>query len=128
MLKSKFYSALDYDIDKYSRALYNARMKMGSTQKEFAEFLGLDISTYRRNESGTINKIPVAIVDSFCRKFDCKPDKLLYPLNPNCISTQLRTWLNTEAAVPYILNAYSQYKIDAQRKIEEKAIEVGKTL
>lgn len=129
-MSTKFYSSEEYDIQKYAKALYNGRMRVNKNIKEFARFLGINVSTYQRNERGMIDKIPVAIVDSFCEKFNCTPDALLFPTNHDCgfVTPRIKRWLSSKEAVPYILKAYNKFIADEDIKLAQKAIEVGKTL
>ncbi len=126
----KFYSREEYDIQKYSKALYNGRMKVDKNIKEFAKFLGINVSTYQRNERGLVDKIPVAIVDSFCKRFNTTSDALLFPANHDCgyITPKIKRWLSSKEAVPYILKAYNKFIEDEEAKLVQKAFEAGKTL
>lgn len=123
-MSSRFYSSGEYDINKYAQALYNCRMNMNLNMKEFAKFIGVNITTYQRNERALIDKIPVTIIDALHNKLGYPPEKFLFPVNPNCISTQMKTWLKTDEAIPYILNAYSQYKIDRLHTLNKRAQEI----
>lgn len=124
----KFYSGNDYDVAKFAQKLYNARMKLGLGINEFAKFIGSSYTTYYQNEKGKVTKISVELVDRLCEKFNTSADFWIKPLNTNCLSSQIRRWLDSDEAVPYIIKAYQQCKQDKVTELERKAKEIGSQL
>ncbi len=124
----KFYSGNDYDVTKFAQKLYNARMKLGLGINEFAKFIGSSYTTYYQNEKGKVTKISVELVDRLCEKFNTTADFWIKPLNTNCLSSQIRRWVDSDEAVPYIINAYHQCQQDKVTELERKAKEIGSQL
>ena len=124
----KFYSGNDYDVAQFAQKLYNARMKLGLGINEFAKFIGYSYTTYYQNEKGKVTKISVELVDRLCEKFNTSADFWIKPLNTNCLSSQIRRWLDSDEAVPYIIKAYQQCKQDKVTELERKAKEIGSQL
>ncbi len=68
--ETKFQDDLQSQLDRASRRLRESRESAGFQQKDFAQLLGLDLTTYNRYETGKIKTIPQNILMTVCEKFD----------------------------------------------------------
>ena len=114
----KYYSIHDYDLSAYSKRLFTIRDTLNFTMREMAETLNVNLSTYQLNESGKVKKIPATIVDALVEKLHVDINTLLIPLPKDKLSPSILIWATSNAAAPYILEAYQKYLND---KEEERA-------
>ena len=127
-MNMKFYSGNDYDVAQFAQKLYNARTQLGLGINEFAKFIGSSYTTYYQNEKGKVTKISVELVDRLCEKFNTNTDFWIKPLNTNCLSSQVKRWIDSEEAVPYLKQAYQKFQHDKYAELERKAKEIGSQL
>lgn len=114
----------EYNIVKYTTALYTLRTTIKANQAEMAKLLGVAQSTYARNELGDIQFIYLDFVNTVCEKFKVDRDYLLAKItdveevDPD-LANALK-WLKTKEAAPYILNAYKTYLADKEHAKEHE--------
>lgn len=120
----KYYSGKEYNIGMYAQYIYNVRQKLGLTMLEMANLLGINVSTYKKNESGAIRRIPQHIIDAYVNKLHVDPQRLLVPIKSDEMSADIITWANSSKAVPYILEAYEKYCKDCQEQENKKRSEL----
>lgn len=112
----------EYNIVKYTTALYTLRSSIKANQAEMAKLLGVGQSTYARNELGDIQFIYLDFVNTVCEKFKVDQDYLLdkitdvEEIDPEL--AQALKWIKTKEAAPYILEAYRIYKKDKEHEVE----------
>lgn len=129
MATKEYYSPADYDIYHYSNCLYNVRIKLGLNMREFAKLLGINVSTYQLNEHQKITKIPKAIVDALVEKCNVPREQVLVKISndEDVLTKEIRKWVYSREAVPYIQQAYKEFLNDTQqindakqRQLQEK--------
>ena len=128
----QYHSINDYDLNIYSKRLFKIRETLNFTMREMAECLNINVSTYQRNESGKIKKIPEVIVKALEEKLHVERNTLLVPLPKSGLHNDILEWTRTREAAPYIIDAYKIYLKDKEeerlkRKLEiERKIEIYK--